>query len=198
MKGFFADEIEPSTYGGVERVDVLAKLTQTTLHVIAAAGFGMSLPWSAFSEKSPAEVAKEKETERQRELLPFHDSIQTSIRKLAVPILIPRFFKSFRVPWLSDQLDSFDRAYASLNVHMRDLANAARQDLEHEQHDGVEDLKADLLRRLVKANESMKGSTDSLSMRGTLTDEEMFSNIFVSLPIHFCRPGLTYSIRCFC
>lgn len=195
MKGFVVEELEgeANPQGGSERVDVLAKLTQATLHVIASAGFGMSLAWSAFSEGSSGK-AEEKE-----KILPFHESIQTSIRKLPVPILIPRLFKTFRVPWLSEQLDIFDKAYSSLNVHMRNLANVARHDHTHDL-DHHDDFKADLLRRLVKANEAMKGSTDSLSMRGTLTDEEMFSNIFVSL-FPFIDIGLSLKLllnRCSC
>ena len=56
MRDWFTDELDSTPFdcrvpgsGSVIKVDMLSKMTQLTLHVIAVSGFGLRMPWKAFS-----------------------------------------------------------------------------------------------------------------------------------------------------
>ncbi|KAH8114076.1 cytochrome P450 [Phellopilus nigrolimitatus] len=150
------------------RLDVNAAMTQATLLVISAAGFGMRAPWSAFSTGSPSHSLND----GSRVLL-FPTALALTIEKLFVKVLTPSFayVLPIRVPWLSAQLDAARRAFASLQVHMQALVSEARSGVEGE---------ANLLRRLVEANDASQALGEA-GGKGTLTDGELFSNIFTFL-----------------
>lgn len=149
-------------------VDVKKVMTQVTLLVISAAGFGMRSPWSVFSETSDAKAHKAPSTS---ELMPFHTALALTIEKLFVKVLTPTFAYAlpFRLPWLSDELDTSRIAFDSLKRHMLDLVASARNGEKGE---------ADLLRRLVRANDAAQARGETAE-KGTLTDGELLSNIFV-------------------
>lgn len=150
-------------------VDVKKVMTQVTLLVISAAGFGMRSPWSVFSETSDAKAHKAASTS---ELMPFHTALALTIEKLFVKVLTPTFAYAlpFRLPWLSDELDTSRFAFDSLKRHMLDLVASARNGEKGE---------ANLLRRLVQANDAAQARGGETAEKGTLTDGELLSNIFV-------------------
>ncbi|KAL5522863.1 hypothetical protein ACEPAG_8881 [Sanghuangporus baumii] len=147
-------------------VDVRAAMARATLLIIAAAGFGKHASWTEFSSDCRIPSSKD-------ETMPFHVAIALTMEKLFVKVLTPDFAYSlpFRIPWLSEQLEEARSAFASLKAHMEDLVSAAR-------HGETE--RADLLRKLVEANDATR-TADGAGAKGTLTDDELFSNIFVSL-----------------
>ncbi|EJC99088.1 cytochrome P450 [Fomitiporia mediterranea MF3/22] len=106
--------------------------------------------------------------------MPFHVALDLTIKRLFVKVLTPNFAYElpFRIPWLSNQLEEARDAFASLKGHMEVLVTAARS--------SDNDEGADLLRCLVKANDATR-SLGGASTKGTLTDDELFSNIFVFL-----------------
>lgn len=147
-------------------------MTQFTLLVVSAAGFGMRTPWSAFS--SSHELGPPTSTDLDRTgVLPFHASLAATIEKLFVKVLTPdlAYALPVRIPWVSAQLDSAKTAFDSLRVHMLDLVSYARNGEKGE---------ANLLRRLVQANDTAQAIGDA-GEKGTLTDGELLSNIFVRL-----------------
>ncbi len=105
------------------------------------------------------------------EPMPFHVALGTTLEKIFVKVLIPTFVYHlpFHVPWLSDQAKVTKAAFDALKVHMSDLVLSARTGGSDEEN---------LLRRLVLANDAAQEAEGS--KKGTLTDDELFSNIFVS------------------
>ncbi|KAI5121947.1 hypothetical protein M0805_002018 [Coniferiporia weirii] len=133
------------------RIDVNAAMTQATLLIISAAGFGMRSPWSLFSLSHV--TLDDHQKGNRKELLPFPVALSLTIEKLFVKLDIAR------------------NAFGSLRVHMQKLVSARRSGKNNE---------ADLLRRLVEANDATR-TNGGEGGRGTLTDEELFSNIFTFL-----------------
>ncbi|KAH8119683.1 cytochrome P450 [Phellopilus nigrolimitatus] len=168
----------------VRGVDVKAKMTQATLHIIAAAGFGMRMPWEAFSE-SKSQVSESLHASDPLEIgiLPFHTALSSTIEKLFINTLAPSFLHNlpFRVPWISAQLDAAHHSFASLKAHMTELVAAVRRGEKGGSDYGENEIDtgADLLRRLVQASDATK--RDGSGGKGTLTDGELFSNIFTFL-----------------
>lgn len=156
-------------------------MTRATLLVISASGFGMNLPWSAFSpgEKDANQSQMNPESHKvgkRGATMPFHTALALTIDKLFLKVLTPEFVYElpFRIPLLSDRLEEAQIAFDDLKAHMEDLVETVRGS----------DLSAgagssNLLGRLVEANEETRKPGGG-STKGTLTDEELFSNIFVS------------------
>ncbi|THH05032.1 hypothetical protein EW145_g5094 [Phellinidium pouzarii] len=190
---WFSDEVDVNEVSG--KIDVKAKMKQATLHVIAAAGFGMSTPWAAFQHLARApDIMREVSTAGS--IFPFHTSLDLTIKRLLPQILVPRFLFAlpFRVPWISEQLETVKLAFTSLEVHMSELAKAARRDgVNQVEHDDGDDLGvgADLLRRLVQANDAAKASDPSI--KKTLTDGELFINMTTVIPA--CRAWFKKKLR---
>ena len=181
VQEWFATEYT-ETPGSSTQVDVLAKMTQATLHVIAAAGFGMRASWSAFNDphvKGPALEAVRRKGDSV--LLPFHTALEQTLSNLFVRMLAPSFMYTlpFHVPVLSDTLAVASAAFRSLQTHMQRMVDCVRKgDAVEENADGLEqeEMASDLLKRLVQANEEEKKGKD----KGSLTEGELFSNVFVS------------------
>lgn len=182
MLEWFSTEYE-ETPGSTAQVDVLAKMTQATLHVIAAAGFGMRASWSAFSDphvKGPALEAVRRKGDSV--LLPFHTALEQTLSNLFVRMLAPSFLYTlpFRVPVLSDTLAIASAAFTSLKTHMGRMVDCVKRgEAVEENAEGLEheEMASDLLKRLVEANEREKKG----SGKGSLTEGELFSNVFVSI-----------------
>ena len=164
-------DLDPVTETNGSLVDIKKVMTQLTLLIISAAGFGMRTPWSIFSETSDD---KEESTEiaKNSGVMPFHTALALTIEKLFVKVLTPTFAYAlpFRIPWLSAELDTARIAFDSLKAHMLELVASAR--------DG-EKGEANLLRRLVQANDAAQALGGEAAEKGTLTDGELLSNIFV-------------------
>lgn len=142
-------------------------MDQITLLIIASAGFGMHSSWESASNMH-AKVQANLLTD---ELMPFHIALGTTLQKIFVKVLIPDFLYNlpFRVPWLSGEAKVTKAAFGALKTHMGELVHSARAGGNDEEN---------LLRRLVLANDAAQEVEGS--KKGTLTDDELFSNIFVS------------------
>lgn len=199
---------------GSHDVDVVKSMMQTTLHVIASAGFGIRVPWVEFGDghtsdaKDLQSYPTEKRGDIQYRFLPFSAAMHYAQEKLLYHALIPDALQRFalrhvHIPFLSHQLRIMKSAFASLEVHMKRLVEASQEKDRHESEDNErngytrkgdtreEYAGAALLRRLVQANDAsrttgVEGGGDA-SMKKALTDGELFSNIFAST----CRPFCT-------
>lgn len=181
VREWFASEYD-DTPGKSVKVDVLAKMTQATLHVIAAAGFGMRAKWTEFNDpysKGPLlEAVKNKGNDSV--MLPFHTALEQTLEHLFVRMLAPSFMYTlpFRVPVLSDMLAMASLAFSSFERHMRRVVESMKSgDVVQENAEGLEEEEkaSDLLKRLVDANETEKKGKG----KGSLTEGEVFSNVFV-------------------
>lgn len=189
---------------GAVQANVVQSMTQATLHIISSAGFGFRAPWAAFGADSKASEFQshpnEKHDEAKYGVFPFSTALQLTLNKLFYNVLIPDSFQRFalrrlRIPFLSRELSTMKRAFASLEVHMTRLVDASREDGAHEhEHSGnghagerEEYAEADLLRRLVQANDIARDAAleSGASAKKALTDGELFSNIFVSVELEF-------------
>lgn len=153
-----------------QHIDVNAATMRATLLVISAAGFGKRMSWNSVSSlRDESDVSGP--SSQKEGIMPFHTAVSLTVEKLFVKVLTPNFAYAlpFRIPWLSNQLDEARDAFASLRAHMEDLTATARNS---------ESGQADLLRRLVRANDATLTSGGA-STKGTLSDNELFSNIFV-------------------
>lgn len=191
VQEWFADELDPVLPFGhsIEdvpksvEVDGLEAMRQLTLHTIAAAGFGMRTEWSAFSEKHLSKITMDAvRTKKHAYLLPFHNAMEYTLSTLFYRAGTPAFLYDLPVsiPWLSDQLAISSSAFSSLKVHMARLVESIRKGqavMEKPNSLEEEEQASDLLRRLVEANDVGQHGTE----KGTLTEGELYSNIFVSL-----------------
>lgn len=206
MQEWFSDDLQVdhcqnNEDEGVD-VNVAKSMTQATLHIISSAGFGFRAPWAAFgdgriNDKNEFQShPNEKHDEEKYGVFPFATSLQLTLTKLFYNVLVPDSFQRFalrrvRIPFLSSELGIMKRAFMSLEVHMRRLVDSSRyEDAHHKDGHHVyatgngreEYAEADLLRRLVRANDIAQaaGSEDAAMNKRALTDGELFSNIFVS------------------
>lgn len=167
-------------------------MTQVTLLIISAAGFGQRTPWSAYSignindevasfdftKLAKAVSTRSSSFTNRSTILPFHVSLLLTLDKLFTKILTPNLFYAipFRIPWLSRELDIAKVAFDNLRVHMLDLVSEARNKDQGERG-------ANILTRLVQANNAMQAEgvtpTDALDGKKILTDDEMLSDVFV-------------------
>ncbi|EJD03464.1 cytochrome P450 [Fomitiporia mediterranea MF3/22] len=190
---WFADELASTPFdcrvpgsGSVIKVDMLSKMTQLTLHVIAVSGFGLRMPWKAFSNMHQhARHSMDK-------ILPFHVALEFTLTNIHFS-LVPEFFYSLpvRIPWLSEKLEEAQHAFASLKAHMTSIVESVRHEgkdddrkqktTAEDMNVGVEGSGAELLRKLVQANESKSEETTANNNKRTLTDGQLFSNIFTFL-----------------
>ena len=177
----------------LQRID--SSSLQVTLLIISAAGFGQRTPWSAYSFTSIkdeissydfsklAKATTNRTVDNHDAVLPFHISLILTLDKLFAKILTPNIFYAipFRVPWLTHELDVAKVAFDNLRVHMMDLVSAARS------NEGARE--ANILNRLVQANDAMQAEiikeAGTLEGKKILTDQEMLSDIFVSLTYYF-------------
>ena len=187
MHEFFSTELQ--TKQTRERVDANAMMMQATLHDIASAGFGVCTHWSAFDEHDGIRgwPAQQREDD---DVLPFHTALHLATDNLFLHVLAPKFLDTLplTIPWLSKQLTTTRRAFSSLEKSMQRLISAstleknATLDLRHRDESPRSSAQADLLRRLVQANEASHAANldDGLPARKSLTDDELLSNVFVS------------------
>lgn len=187
MREFFSSELQDRQ--NRERVDANAKMMQATLHVIASAGFGVCTHWSAFDEHDGIREwpAQQREDD---DLLPFHTALHLAVDNLFLRVLAPKFLDTLplAIPWLSKQLATSRWAFSSLEKNMQRLISASKPGkhatlgLRHFEESSQSPAQADLLRRLVQANEAshVANLDDGLSAKKSLTDDELLSNVFVS------------------
>ena len=199
VKEWFATEYD-DTPGSSVKVDVLAKMTQATLHVIAAAGFGMRAKWTEFNDPhARGPVLEAVKSKGDSVMLPFHTALEQTLENLFVRMLAPSFMYTlpFRVPVLSDMLAVASAAFSSFEKHMRRVVESVKDgQAVAENAEGLEEEEkaSDLLKRLVEANEQEKKGKD----KGSLTEGEVFSNVFVSACSKRFQHALTLllSFRC--
>lgn len=101
VQEWFKAEYDMEIPGSTAKVDVLAKMTQATLvlHVIAAAGFGIRVNWSAFNGlhvKAPALYAVRQKDDSV--LLPFHTVLEQTLTNLNLFVRRPHARADFHVP----------------------------------------------------------------------------------------------------
>ncbi|KLO09951.1 cytochrome P450 [Schizopora paradoxa] len=162
------EEIDNKSKDAESLIDLKSSMDQITLLIIASAGFGMHTPWSSTSNMH----AKVKANLLSDEVMPFHIALGTTLQKLFTKVLIPSFAYNlpFQVPWLSEEAKVTNAAFGALKIHMSELVLSARMGGGDEEN---------LLRRLVLANDAAQEAEGS--KKGTLTDDELFSNIFIFL-----------------
>ncbi|KAG9309955.1 cytochrome P450 [Chiua virens] len=148
-------------------MDLVRPMAKTTLCVIVAAGFGKQMPWGTDS-------TEELPLGRQ---LTFRSAVLGSAENILFKALTPRWFYRLsslvKVPYLSSRALFSRAAFDDLRSHMTDLVASARSDIVCGKHSG--DSGATLLRNLVEAN-----MNQDVGLK-RLTEEELFSNIFVFL-----------------
>lgn len=200
MHELFSSELQNAQ--SRERVDMKAKMAQATLHIIASAGFGIQTNWAAYDthgrheadarEKS-AKVTTPQDDGEQQDLLPFHTSLLLSVEHLLPRAVVPEILYTLpiSIPWLSTWLKEIQCSFASMEVHMRRLIDTYAREEDTVGADvfggGAESpppVKADLLRRLVRANQVAQKTNEGVinlpSKRRSLTEDEILSNIFVT------------------
>lgn len=173
--------VDPTKPGEVPRtmqVDVLAKMTQATLHIISSAGFGMRAHWSAYSD--PHANLKNAGRITPTTLIPFHTALELTLSNLFLRMLAPTFLYKLpfgiRIPGLSDKLDIASASFASMKTHMERVVEGVKRGeeqsvVERGEEEMQEEAQAsDLLRRLVKANLAMEEEGSKNGEKGTLTE----------------------------
>ena len=134
------------------------KVTQVTLHVTAAAGFGMWASWSTFNNPHVKGTALEAVRSKGGSvLLLFHTALGRALADLFVRMLALTsiYTLPFRVPVLSDTLAIASVASRSLQTHMQRMVDSVRKVKAVEENiKGLEqeELASDLLKRLLRAN----------------------------------------------
>lgn len=180
------------------QTNVVQNMTQATLHVISSAGFGFRAPWAAFNHDNEGAAGfqshpTEKRDSKEYGIFPFAHALQLTLDKLFWNVLVPDtvqkiLLRRVSVPFVSGQISIMKRAFASLEVHMRRLVDSSREEGGHQENDldnGEQEnfAEADLLRRLVQANDIVRKASadggDNTPMKKALTEGELFSNIFV-------------------
>ena len=138
------------------------------------------------------------------ERLPFHIALESTLMYLPLRALAPKALYDLRVtvPVISDWVREARHAFGSMKDHMADLVQSVRDEsklgsvstdsdssLDGENDGGmepdVEEPKADLLRRLVQANQAVNDQ-DTANGKGrtgkskrALSDDELYSDVFV-------------------
>ncbi|KAG8216942.1 cytochrome P450 [Butyriboletus roseoflavus] len=148
-------------------VDMLPSMTQATLLVLATAGFGRQVSWTAEATAEPPPGCK----------LTFRSAVLTSVGNVIFRALVPKWFYQFssliKVPYLSSRALLTQLAFDDLRVHMLDLVASARAEIMSGERHGASG--AALLRNLVEANMKQDGHSKRL------TKGELLSNIFAFL-----------------
>jgi len=159
------------------QVDLLRDMIRATLLVIASAGFGRRSTWLEDTKSTPPPGHK----------VAFNYAVISAIEQIFPRYLTPKFIwkavteRGIYVPLIGPVVLKATEAFENLRGHMLEIALQARDRFKQ---NGIEDENdsvhgAALLRNLVRANmtfEKNEGETGQKS----LTDEELFSNMFVS------------------
>ncbi|KII87854.1 hypothetical protein PLICRDRAFT_54898 [Plicaturopsis crispa FD-325 SS-3] len=152
------DEVRESTVA----IDATQVMTQVTLLVISAAGFGRRTSWKddSLSDPPPGHV------------LTFRSAVANAVGNVILKALTPAWLSGAHIPFLSKRARWAELAFDELRLHMLDLVSTARAAFMEGKTSVTE---AALLTNLVEANMS----EDSDYKR--LTDDELLSNIFTFL-----------------
>ncbi|KAH0826708.1 cytochrome P450 [Lanmaoa asiatica] len=157
---------------------------QATLLVIAAAGFGRRVSWTADSTTEPPPGCK----------LTFLSAVMGSVNNLIFRALVPGWLYQFllliKVPYLSSRALFTRLAFDDLRIHMLDLVASARAEITSGEHSKASG--AALLRNLVEANMNQAGDEEKL------TEGEVLSNIFVSVQCSFLPDMVETSAHTLC
>src|ERR1700722_13545963 len=142
---------------------IWANITQLTLLVISAAGFGRRWSWGTdFGETPPGYHHS------------FPSALRSALRGLPVYALTPTWFyklsQKIHIPFVSLHLTTIYHAYADLKLHMLEFMSTARAWVLGGKSS---ELGAALVRTLVEANMAQEGDSKAL------TDDELISNSFV-------------------
>lgn len=113
--------------------------------------------------------------------LSFRSAVTSTTDNIFVKILAPSWLINLsayiRVPYLSQRLKETEIAFEELRSHLIELISYMRADVADGKKSSASGLNAALLRNLVEANMGQDGDTGHKQ----LTDEELLSNVFVSL-----------------
>ncbi|KAI0066984.1 cytochrome P450 [Artomyces pyxidatus] len=146
-------------------MSIVPSMTQLTLLVITAAGFGGRVSWK---EDTAQEVPA-------GHTLPFSQAVRRTVRNLFFKVLTPNWLCTVAsvvpIPGLSRKLNETTEAFDELKSYMLEIVSAARDSVVAGKGAGD----AALLRSLVEANMNQEGDVKRL------TDEELLSDIFVFL-----------------
>ncbi|EGO03712.1 hypothetical protein SERLA73DRAFT_175316 [Serpula lacrymans var. lacrymans S7.3] len=155
-----------SAYGSTSSdlaIEVVPAMTQATLLITSAAGFGRRVSWDDDSSVAPAAGYA----------LTFRSAVITAVENVLFRILTPEWFSTLSsvvtVPYLSARIQETGQAFEELGRHMLELVSSARASVVEEKSATSG---AALLNNLVKANMSPEGGSKCLS------DSELLSNIF--------------------
>ncbi len=173
-------EQQPTT-----QVDLLRDLIRATLLVIASAGFGRRSTWLEDTKSTPPPGHK----------VAFNPAIINAFEHIFPRYLTPKFIwkavteRGVYVPFIGSVVLRTADAFENLKGHMLEIASQAKDRFDVGHQSEIEDDNggvhgAALLRNLVKTNmtfEKNEGETGQKS----LTDGELFSNMFVSSLIFF-------------
>lgn len=167
-------------------IDLLRDLTRATLLVIASAGFGRRSTWLEDASSIPPPGHK----------VPFSPAMIDAINGLFPRILTPRPIwnavteRGVYVPLLGPFLLKAKDAFENLKGHMLEVVSQARDQYGVNRQKAVGDESdgsvhgAALLRNLVGANMTF-GKDESEAEYKSMTDAELFSNMFVSRCVPF-------------
>ncbi|KAF8437970.1 cytochrome P450 [Boletus edulis BED1] len=139
-------------------VDLLLPMGQITLHVIATAGFGGRVSWTADPTVLTFRSA-------------FMDSVHNTRFRMLTPGWFYRLSSLITVPYLSSRALRTQLAFDELRTHMLDLVASARAETMSGDYEGK--LGTALLRNLVEANMNQDGASKKLS------EGELLSNVFL-------------------
>ncbi|KAI0052197.1 cytochrome P450 [Auriscalpium vulgare] len=146
-------------------LDIVPRMIQATLLIIAGAGFGRRVSWTedAAQEIPPGHT------------LSFSQAVAGTVGNLFVKVLTPNWLSDLSaavpIPGLSWRLEATRRAFFELQTYMLEIVGAARDTVVA----GLPVGDAAILQSLVQANMQQEGDAKAL------TDDELLSNIFVFL-----------------
>lgn len=161
-----------------ESVDLLRDLTRATLLIIGSAGFGRHAPWVEDSSSLSHKVN-------------LSSAVEEATAQLIPRILIPKFIwnaitrNNVYIPFFKPVVDKVQDALEVLRGHMAEIISEARSRLINDEKDNENG--AALLRNLVEANMMTFEQGNSEGGYKSLTDEELYSNMFVSLITSFAH-----------
>lgn len=155
--------------------------------VIASAGFGAKIDYSDSHDSKDTSVAEMEITSNlSKEMYSFGGSLMISSDRFFVRAATPNFIypiaKYIRIPFISHVLEETAMGYSSLKSHMENIISQARdawftENAKETRTDAPKhkDVGAALLKTLVQSNMNEESGGNRL------TDDEMISDVFVSI-----------------
>jgi hypothetical protein len=157
-----------------QSVDLLRDLTRATLLVIGSAGFGRQGPWV-------------EDTSLLNHKVTLSSAVTEAVSQLIPRSMVPKSVwnavteKNMYIPFIGPTIKKAQDAFEVLRGHMVELTSEARNGLINAEKGNGNS--AALLKNLVQANMETYDQGNEGGYK-SLTDEELFSNMFVSRPFH--------------